>query len=217
MNRSEIKTLAKEKVKGNKWNILWPLLVISVINSVLSNLFGPKIDLTALQNIEDATKITHFSFGSSAGLLVVGLITGIISAGYLKYILNYVRTGKFNTDEIINTIKNKWVDLLIGTLLSGIIIGLLSILLVIPGIIAAFALAMVSFLIIDKDVKGSDSLKASKDLMKGHKWNYFVFKLSFIGWYLLVPFTLGILLIWLIPYVQVATVIYYDKLVSLKK
>jgi uncharacterized membrane protein len=85
---------------------------------------------------------------------------------------------------------------------------------IVPGIIASLGLAMATLLVIDKDVKGHESLKASRDLMHGYKWNYFVFQLSFIGWYLLVPLTLGFLLIWLIPYVSIANTIYYDKLSS---
>ena len=134
----------------------------------------------------------------------------------MMYILKFVRTGKFDTDDIIKTIKAKWVDLLIAIVLSVIIIGVCSMLLVIPGIIAALGLTMVIFLVIDKDVKGQDSLKASWELMKGHKWEYFVFQLSFIGWYLLIPFTLCLILIWLVPYVTVAQTIYYDRLVTKK-
>lgn len=215
MNRSEIKNLAKEKIKGKKWDILWPLLVISFISSALSTLFGPKIDLTTIESLEELQNI-HFSFGQYGISSLITIITSIITAGYTKYLLNYVRTGKFNTDEIINTIKAKWLDLLIADVLVTIIVAVLSMLFVIPGIIAGLALAMTTFLIIDKDVKGHESIKESAELMKGHKWDYFVFHLSFIGWYLLVPFTLGILLIWLVPYVNVATAIYYDKLISKK-
>lgn len=215
MNRSEIKNLAKEKIKGKKWDILWPLLVISFISSALSTLFGPKIDLTAIESLEELQNI-HFSFGQYGISSLITIITSVITAGYTKYLLNYVRTGKFNTDEIINTIKAKWLDLLIADVLVTIIVAALSMLFVIPGIIAGLALAMTTFLIIDKDVKGHESIKESAELMKGHKWDYFVFHLSFIGWYLLVPFTLGILLIWLVPYVNVATAIYYDKLISKK-
>ncbi len=215
MNRSEIKNLAKEKIKGKKWDILWPLLVISFISSALSTLFGPKIDLTAMESLEELQNI-HFSFGQYGISSLITIIISVITAGYTKYLLNYVRTGKFNTDEIINTIKAKWLDLLIADVLVTIIVAALSMLFVIPGIIAGLALAMTTFLIIDKDVKGHESIKESAELMKGHKWDYFVFHLSFIGWYLLVPFTLGILLIWLVPYVNVATAIYYDKLISKK-
>ena len=213
MNRAEIKHLAKEKIRGNKWNLLWPLLVISVISSILTSFVGPKynFDLTNVENMEtfEIVKITPLE---SCLTFVIGILIAVITAGYLKYVLNFVRTGKFNTDDILNTVKAKWLDLLIANILVGIIVAVGSILFVIPGIIAALALAMVDFIIIDKDVKGADSLKASNELMKGHKWEFFVFMLSFIGWYILVPFTLGILLIWLVPYVQVATVLYYDNL-----
>lgn len=212
MDRTEIKELAKKKIAGNKWNILWPLLIISVISSILSSFFGPNIDLAQVQE----TGQLNMSFGSSLGSLAVSIVMGVITAGYMKYILNFVRTDKFNTEDIINTIKAKWIDLLIAIALSSIIIAVCSMLLVVPGIIASLGLAMVVFLVIDKDVKGQDSLKASWDMMKGHKWEYFVFILSFIGWILLVPFTLGILLIWLVPYMTVARTIYYDRLVAKK-
>ena len=38
-----------------------------------------------------------------------------------------------------------------------------------------------------------------------------------IGWILLVPFTLGILLIWLTPYMVIADALYYDKLKEITK
>ena len=42
--------------------------------------------------------------------------------------------------------------------------------------------------------------------MYGHKTDLFVLGLSFIGWYILSILTCGILFIWVIPYVQTATV-----------
>lgn len=49
--------------------------------------------------------------------------------------------------------------------------------------------------------------------MKGHKWELFVLSLSFIGWYLLVALTCGILSLWIVPYVNVVMANYYDELV----
>lgn len=76
----------------------------------------------------------------------------------------------------------------------------------------SLAYAMVTFLVIDTEVSGSDALKESRKMMKGYKGNYFIFILSFIGWILLTPFTLGILLIWLVPYMTISQVLYYEKL-----
>ena len=71
---------------------------------------------------------------------------------------------------------------------------------------------MSSLIVIDTDLGQVESIKKSWEMMKGYKWNYFVFILSFLGWILLTPFTLGLLFIWLIPYITVAEIIYYERL-----
>ena len=40
MDRKEIKELAKTKVKGNKWNIWWPLLLVSFVQNIVERIFG---------------------------------------------------------------------------------------------------------------------------------------------------------------------------------
>ncbi|MBR1376345.1 MAG: DUF975 family protein [Bacilli bacterium] len=211
MERKEIKELAKSKIKGNKWNIWWPLLVISVIEGILNGLFGPKY------SIDPDTMAVAVTGGSQLIGNLVSIVMGIVIAGYMKYILDFVRTGKFDSSVIIETVKKKWVNILIATILVGVIVGLCSILFVIPGIIMALAYSLVMLLVIDTDVKASDALKQSRELMKGHKWEYFVFGLSFIGWVLLIPCTLGLILIWLAPYMIVASVIYLDNLMPKTK
>ena len=210
MNRKEIKELAKTKIKGNLWNIWWPFLVISVLESLVTKIFGATInvDFTNLESLTNISVPTSYY----VKVVLVGIVFGIVTAAYTKYILNFVRTGKFDTNDILNTIKEKWLQVLIASILTSVIIGVASIFLVIPGIIASLGFAMAILLVIDKNVDGADSLKASWNMMKGYKWNYLVFQLSFIGWILLVPFTIGLLLIWLYPYIVVAEVIYYDKL-----
>ena len=208
MNRIQIKELAKTKIKGNKWNIIWPMLVIGFINTILTNIFGPKIDINTISDISQI----HLSSGDYAISSVISIIVGVLTAGYLKYILDFVRNGKFDSKTIINTIKEKWLNLLIAEILTSIIIGIGFVLFVIPGIIMALAYAMVTFIIIDSDNSAVDALKSSRAMMKGHKWEFFVFGLSFIGWIILTPFTFGLLLIWLFPYMVVATTIYYNEL-----
>ncbi len=211
MNRKEIKALAKEKIKGNKWNIIWPVLVIGFLESIVERIVaGP------IMSDPEAMQAGNVPVGVSVGILLIGLVFGIIMAGYQKYILNFARNGKFEFNDIINCVKEKWLNILISAILTGIIIGLCTFLFVIPGIIMAYAYTMVTYLVIDTDISGADSLKKSREMMKGYKWNYFVFQLSFIGWILLVPLTLGILAIWLYPYMTVADALYYDNLKKLR-
>lgn len=215
MDRVKIKEAAKEKIKGNKWNIIWPALIISVVAGLLERLVGGTPTFTT--DVNGYTVMEPMPAKVMVAIYIIGLIVGIVTACYKKYILNFVRNGKFDTNDIINCVKEKWVDLLVASILVYVIVFLCTLLFVVPGIIMGFAYAMVTYIIIDSDTKGSDSLKKSREMMKGYKWNYFVFYLSFLGWILLTPFTLGILLIWLYPYMTVADAIYYDELKKLKK
>ena len=150
-------------------------------------------------------------------LILIGLVCGIAMIAYKKYVLNFTREGKCEFNDIINCMKEKWVNILVSELLVGIIIYVGTLLLIVPGIILAFAYSMVTYLVVDTNLGATDAMKKSREMMKGYKWDYFVFCLSFIGWGLLVPFTLGLLLIWLVPYMEVAEAIYYDRLKELKK
>ena len=98
------------------------------------------------------------------------------------------------------------------SLISSVLIGIGFALFIVPGIILSLGLSMASIIVIDSDLGPIDVLKKSWEMMKGYKWNYFVFILSFLGWILLSPFTFFLLLIWLVPYMTVAEIIYYEKL-----
>lgn len=56
-----------------------------------------------------------------------------------------------------------------------------------------------------------EAVNESARLMKGNRGNLFVLDLSFIGWAILATFTLGIGMFWLIPYMQVAQVCFYEE------
>ena len=217
MNRKEIKEQAKAKIKGNKWNIIWPVLLIGLVESVLENVLGLNpyagVDFSnseALMNVDIPPKV-------EIGLFVVGLIMAIVMVGYKKYILNFVRNGKFEFNDIIDCIKEKWLNILVASFLMYIVVFACTLLFVVPGIIMALAYAMVAYIVIDTDLSGVDAMKKSRAMMKGYKWDYFVFVLSFIGWALLIPFTLGLILIWLYPYITVADTLYYEKLKEITK
>ncbi len=212
MNRKEIKEEAKAKVKDwdVKWNIIWPLLIIGVLSAVLGSLFGNEVTV----NFNDLQSVVEYSASPAnrVGSLLVSIFTTFVSAGYIKYLMNFVRTGKFNSNVILNTIKDKWLSILIASILVSVVVSLGLMLLFVPGIILALAYTFAIYLVVDKDVAGNDSLKMSREMMKGYKWDYFVFGLSFIGWILLIPFTLGLICIWLVPYMNVASMLYYEKL-----
>ena len=195
MNRAEIKNLAKEKIKGNLLNLLWPIIVISIVGSIPSMIVGDSESILALIIV-----------------LAASFVTSIFSVSYVAYLLEFVRTGTSTFNTIIECVKKNWLRILLVSILVGVFTFLWTLLFIIPGIVAALSYSMATYLIVDTDLDANDAIKESKRMMKGYKWDYFVFGLSFIGWIILVPLTFGILYIWLLPYMYVSMAIYYEKL-----
>jgi len=67
------------------------------------------------------------------------------------------------------------------------------------------------------NLTGKEAAERSENLMKGHRAEYFVLMLSFIGWGILASITFGIGYLWLIPYMQTTLVIFYENLAGTPK
>ena len=90
------------------------------------------------------------------------------------------------------------------------------IMVVIFAIIMAFISIMLSqayLVYLDKPEFGAiDCIKASIALMKGNKWRYFYLLVSFIGYGLLIVFSLGIAVLWIAPFYEVTAVNFYRNI-----
>lgn len=64
----------------------------------------------------------------------------------------------------------------------------------------------------DPDRKVFACLKESKALVKPYKTDFFIFTLSFIGWYLLASFTCGLVFIYLYPYLFLSQIIFAKRI-----
>ena len=67
------------------------------------------------------------------------------------------------------------------------------------------------------DMTASEVLKEKARITKENKGKLFLLELSFIGWGILAAFTLGIGYIWLLPYMQVTLVCFYEDLLGNNK
>ena len=160
------------------------------------------------------------------GLVLVAIILeGLIMGTGFGWALYFVEVGlayfmvKFITDQaaeitdIFSFSKDFVRDLVVG-LVQSIFIALWSLLFVIPGIIKSFAYALVPYLLADSKYQEQgtmDILNKSEEMMNGHKMDYFMLHLGFIGWHILSIFTLGLLELWIIPYERTAaTKFLYD-------
>ncbi len=146
------------------------------------------------------------------GGLIGLIINGPISLGLAILFLSLVRSGEAKLDQIFEGFSRFKVAL-VTYLLMVLYIVLWSLLLIVPGIIAALSYAMTFFILADeKDVTASDALAKSKRIMDGHKWKLFYLGCRFIGWALLCVLTLGIGFLWLFPYMYTSMTLFYEDI-----
>lgn len=66
----------------------------------------------------------------------------------------------------------------------------------------------------EPELSSKACVEKSAELMNGNRGNYFLLELSFIGWAILSVLTLGIGFLWLAPYMSVASVCFYDRIIG---
>jgi uncharacterized membrane protein len=167
------------------------------------------------QYITDLTGTKSFSF--NYGNIFTILLGGALAYGGAVFSVNFIRGNNPDLESVFFGFKNtnRFFVLLASNILIGVICLKLSILFIVPGIIAALALSMTFFILVDNpELSSLDAMKQSRALMEGHKWQLFKLYLRFIALGLLCLLTLGIGFIWLIPYANICTAQFYDSLLE---
>jgi len=104
------------------------------------------------------------------------LITTVFSAGVYFTAVKIVRREEVQFGLFTSGFA-QFVPILVAYIVMIIAIVIGVILLVIPGIILALGLSQWVFIVMDKELGGVESLKASWEMMKGYKLKYFGFVL----------------------------------------
>lgn len=144
------------------------------------------------------------------GPLASLFISGPMALGMVMFTLSFSRDEDARLEQIFDGFKN-YGTALGAYLLMMIYIILWSLLLIIPGIIAALSYSMTFYIIADEPKIGvSAAIDKSRKMMDGYKWKYFCLQFRFLGWALLCILTLGIGFLWLIPYIYITLAKFYD-------
>ncbi len=152
--------------------------------------------------------VSATGIGSIASLIIAGPFALALSIMSLKAI-------KGQGVEVMNIFSGfeNFVNALILCLYQGLIIFLWSLLLIVPGILKSLSYSMTFYILAENpDMKAKQAMEESKSLMEGHRWEYFKLQFSFIGWLILSVFTFGILILWVSPYMDIATAAFYEDL-----
>lgn len=198
MNRFEIKSKAKASLKG-KYGDAIILMVIS-----FGITFGVGFVIGLLGLGENTTELIIN--------IVSIVISGLFGFGTLSYYLKISRNEPVTYKELFNK-TSMFLPYLVITFLTGLFTVLWGLLFIIPGIIAALSYSLVYYIKLDNpELSAMDAIAKSKQMMRGHKGEFCLLCLSFLGWIILGVFTLGILYLWLEPYMQVTYANFYNSL-----
>lgn len=207
MNRVELKQNAKNSLNDKYGDTILMIIIYALISGCVGGTVG---FICGFINIDK--QIT-----TSISTIIGFIISALFEFGFNSYFLKISRNEEVTKDELFSKTKFFLPYILISILVS-IFTTLWSLLLIIPGIIAALSYSMVYFIKLDNpEMDALEVIKESKKIMKGHKMDYFILNLSFIGWILLGILTLGILYIWLIPYMSVTQANFYNSIIKEQK
>lgn len=185
LDRAALKCEAKDlirtaRVSPIKMTLL--LLAISLVLDLLDN---------ALTYLTGSIVGVAFLSISFVGILIT-LISQVLSAGYCCYCLGIHRREEMPYESLFDSFAfaGRVIALVI---VEGIFILLWSLLLVIPGIIAAYRYSFAMWnLCQDPTIGVMEALERSKRQTVGYKGQLFGLHLSFIGWYLIVFVIVGV-------------------------
>lgn len=217
MNNRQIRLEAQTLIKGNKlWTVLKGLFVLFILELVPRVVTTVTTDYASLADFfskGDSNSTQFFDVSYTANLIT--LIVPVATVLAYTWVLRYIRTSQTTIDDYFKPVASLrgflypiWVSIIIGI---KMIIGF--ILLFIPGILVIIKYSQVMFVMADlPGLRASEYQRISREMMIGHKGQWFRLAFSFIGWYLLEALTCGILSIYVLPYKSTAFALFYEQI-----
>lgn len=190
VNRIDIKDQSRAQLAGKVWPILGCSLLIGLV--------------VWISNAANVIPVV--------GFLVPLFVGSAASLGISQMYLNVTYGDDPKIEDVFSGFKRILPATLLGFLLR-LFIALWTLLLVVPGIIMAISYSMSWYIMCENpDMSVMECIEESKSIMKGHKMEYFVMILSFIGWFMLCIVTLGIGYIYVVPYLNLAKTNFYHRI-----
>ena len=213
LDRTSLKQESKALLKTARVNpYLFTLLVLAVtlVISGISNYMNMDDEFAYLYSVQYGIDLSFLALHRAFPALVVlfvsvvcALLNMVLEAGVSLYHLG-IRRGE----------EMPYVTLFDGFSFAGKII-LLSIVQYIFVFLWTL-LFIVLNLCENPEIGVMEAINMSKAQTAGFKWQLFVLDLSFIGWALLASLTLGILNIWLLPYIAQSNIAFFQEIKKAK-
>lgn len=213
INRVELKDRAKKAFKANYWmSVLIAFLLSFVTASTVRNTVrsdGNSIG-DFLRHLLDTYGVNVMAIVASliGAVSLIGVVISLLCKVFitnpyevgLKYFFVKNEYGKPTFSDAFSTFTDNYVNVCKVIFMKNLMVGLWSLLLVIPGIIKALEYSQVEYIVADDhSVDWRHALEKSSRITKGKKLDILILELSFIGWELLsfIPF---LQILWVAPY-----------------
>lgn len=173
INRAELKSMAKEQIRGN----IGPLFLCFLVYSLITG----------------ASSFTYVGPIVVAPPLILGLV---------MLFLDLTKGEKPTLEKMFKGFQIFGKSILLSLAIS-IFTCLWSLLLIVPGVIKSISYSFAWFILAENpQMSAMDAIRASKEMTNGHKMDLFVLYLSFIPWMLLGTITFGLAYIYVAPYMS---------------
>ncbi|MGV0168313.1 DUF975 family protein [Furfurilactobacillus sp. WILCCON 0119] len=220
--RAELKQSVKDLFHG-KWGKAVGLNVIPVLLLLLVNGYNRFY----IRSNYDAASSSFIGLYQHLGTRTwwIILLATVIGFGVTYTFLDWVREPNREINpasDSFRVVASPTVfPLLVLSFLISFIVVVGYVLLVVPGIMFSLMYSQSIFVYKDLHEKNPDasiwagiitSMRLSRQLMQGHKWEFFVLTLSFLGWALLAVPSFGFSNLWVTPYISGTRAAYYNDL-----
>ena len=226
MDTKEIRRQARAHLQGN-WGLSIGVAVVAcLLGGLLTGMsFIPEISYWKQLNFFHDRDISQYVSGSweivqgvriefKNGIfgLASFLLGGVLQLGYARFLLRQ-HDGKPTEFNDLFSQFDRFGTGFAQHFLRSLYTLLWSLLLIVPGIIAALSYAMTPFILEEHpELTAYEAIRRSKELMRGHKTDLFILELTFIGWSLLCILTLNLGHIALNPYKNAAYAVFYREI-----
>lgn len=185
--------------------------VVSILSSLISTplIFGLTVCFVKLFNGEDVKWYDFFSFGFDN----FGKAWGIAILTALRLLLPVI----LSVISIVIMMGGGFFaygspDAMPLMIIIGVILYFASLIWL---IVESYSYELTYMIAAENpEMSSKDVVVRSKELMKNHRFKFFCLEFSFIGWAILAILSLGIGMIWLIPYIQFAKISFYKNLIK---
>lgn len=217
MDRIQLKTDAKDAMRmANPHPVLVTLVytvIIFAVQMIISTFSGFSSLITGLLGGDpDGVFILGMLVPTLLTSLIASVVVAFLELGYVGYTLRVINRQPAGIGELFSYARlflKAWGL----SIMIGIFVGLWSLLLWIPGIIAAYRYSQAYYILAENPEMGiMECIRESKSMMIGHKMDKFILDLSFIPWYLLSAVTCGIASLYVTPYTAVTDAAFYNSL-----